>query len=461
MCITDLLHCKLPVNGKTIKMKYAKFYLGPDVKLYVVKIPNYYTGNILYSVTVNDTKANNDSTRIDVSFAYVPKAYEFYNSSGSTYVKNHFNGILVTSKVSNLNVNNRTGDIEIDFNGRYINETNFIPYHWYPNTDLLVPTIYGNVDGANVAENRVEDYFRLPVMRFQDSLNTSSFTTNNASSRASSISIAGDSSRFPFDHYFVSLVLQIPLNHTSFTYSGQYDKSVNSSWVPFINGSALNSTQIMRQYSKLNSLKCDAYRSPTILNNCIYLGYSLRNPLEYKYYTWLNIFIDFKRNYSVAAITIPIVAIFYLLGANFVMRTNQLPNRLAITLGVFAFLFAFIPIVNQMKPPTTTNVPTIADLLITLILTATITYTVSSVIASSPVIRNKFSKESILIDGVAFLLVSAVAIGYIISSSFPFDILIWLTPTVLFGLGYGLLLRLLFRSSVVQPDKSTTVKEAS
>lgn len=43
-----------------------------------------------------------------------------------------------------------------------------------------------------------------------------------------------------------------------------------------------------------------------------------------------------------------------------------------------------------MKPPAVTKAPTITNTLVTVVLIATIAFSVSSVISGSPVIRNKF-----------------------------------------------------------------------
>jgi hypothetical protein len=452
----------VPYSGNLYEAEIsnAKHYEGKAM------LPPYLDADeIWYMVHASDAKGK----EADLSGGYSP----FFPSE---LLKNHFNGALVTIKVSNLNMNNRTGNIEIGFNGSYINETSFLrgapDFYWRQRGSSFFPTYVGNVVGISMGDNKVMS-LNTPVAKVQDSLSTSSFSDRRSVlsdvAVVNPISIAGNSSEFPFDHYVVNILLKIPLNYTSiinartdFKSTGQFDKSVNSSWVPSVKAiTALNDNELIRQY---HSLARDQDLPPEFLDSfdieCITGKQTQEGKSACISHTFLNILIDFKRNYSIAAIIIPIVTIFYLLGANFVMRTNELPNRLVITLGVFAFLFAFIPIVTLMKPMTTTTVPSIADLLITLILTATITYTVSSVIASTPAIRNKFSKDSILIDGLAFLLVSAIVIGYIVFSRYPFDIVIWLTPSVIFGLGYGLLLRLLLRYKAIEASKSATMNSS-
>jgi hypothetical protein len=73
--------------------------------------------------------------------------------------------------------------------------------------------------------------------------------------------------------------------------------------------------------------------------------------------------------------------------------------------------------------------------MLSIIIIATIAFTVSSAICS------RFPKHYSWIDGIVFLVVSGIVITYF--SNFPIDITIWLVPIIIFGLGYGLLLRVL------------------
>jgi hypothetical protein len=73
---------------------------------------------------------------------------------------------------------------------------------------------------------------------------------------------------------------------------------------------------------------------------------------------------------------------------------------------------------------------------------ATIAFSVSSVISGSPVIRNKFPRGSIWIDRIVFFVVSGIIIWYFsIYQIYPLEITLWIVPVIIFGLGYGLLLR--------------------
>jgi hypothetical protein len=236
--------------------------------------------------------------------------------------------------------------------------------------------------------------------------------------------LTGDPSEFPFDHYSLNLRLVIPYNPQKAEFSNLLDESVKSNLDP----------PAFDNQSLQGNVACER------ANQSSYCDLTKRDTIYPKPSLWL-IHYDFKRNYTVATITVPMLAIFYLLGAIFILEStmDQLTIRLAITLGIFVFLFTFTPIINQMKPPST--VPTVADSLVILILFATIAFSVSSVISGSPVIRNKFPQGSIWIDRIVFLVVSAIIVWYFAVYKYSPEITIWIVPVIVFGLGYGLLLR--------------------
>lgn len=243
-----------------------------------------------------------------------------------------------------------------------------------------------------------------------------------------SFTLIGDPSEFPFDQYSLRLRLVIPYNSQNINYSNQYSNSIYS----ILNPSFHNTT--LPGYTTLH---CNGSESS---NESSWCGMDSRIISDEKPNLQI-ISFDFKRNYTVAVIIIPMLAIFYLLGAVFILEstTEQLPIRLAITLGIFAFLFTFTPIINQIKPATVTKVPTVADSLVTIILVATIAFSVSSVVSGSPVFRKNFPLGSVWIDRIVFFVISGIIIGYF--WHYPFDIKIWIVPLIIFGLGYGLILR--------------------
>ena len=104
----------------------------------------------------------------------------------------------------------------------------------------------------------------------------------------------------------------------------------------------------------------------------------------------------------------------------------------------FALIFTLPEIIDSMKPMTTS--PTIADSMLGLIVISTITFTISSVIRSNSAIQKWFPKYE-WIDGIAFAVVSGFVILYFRQYLFD-NTLWWLVPIIMFGLGYGLLLKL-------------------
>jgi hypothetical protein len=89
----------------------------------------------------------------------------------------------------------------------------------------------------------------------------------------------------------------------------------------------------------------------------------------------MKIHINFTRNdFFSSAIIFPIVFTFFLLGTICILEPegHTLVARIAITLGVFAFVFAFDAVLPGLKPARTQNNPTFADFLLKLVLVAAI-----------------------------------------------------------------------------------------
>jgi hypothetical protein len=105
---------------------------------------------------------------------------------------------------------------------------------------------------------------------------------------------------------------------------------------------------------------------------------------------------------------------------------------------VFALIFTLPEVINSMKP--FASGPTIADSLLTVIIIASIAYTLGSVISSNSMIKERAPLLYRWTDKIVFLLISGTVIGYL--GTYPLDIVLWLIPVILFGLGYGLLLRI-------------------
>lgn len=271
---------------------------------------------------------------------------------------------------------------------------------------------------------------------------------NSGNTTKHSVNLEGEPNRFPFDNYHLNFVLAIPFKNITIGYvKGSFDPVVNATWIPYIDHWPVDyhdiGVQSNSSISDLGAIK-KQYIFPAYSGiNDTSSGITTRN------YTFINIDIGFQRNSTIVSIIIPLIAIFYLLGAIFIL--DKLDIRVAITLGIFAFLFAFKPVIDPMKPLTTNNVPTIADFLITIVIFSTIAFTVSSVIklAISATIKSNDGQRKkhpgIIkwvvewIDRITFFVTTAIIFVYV--PDYPPDITSWLVPAILFGLGYGLLLR--------------------
>jgi F0F1-type ATP synthase assembly protein I len=78
--------------------------------------------------------------------------------------------------------------------------------------------------------------------------------------------------------------------------------------------------------------------------------------------------------------------------------------------------------------------------MLSIIIIASIAFTISSILSSTSILQKWFPKHYSLIDGIVFIIISGFVISYF--SNYLFDSeLWWLIPLIIFGL--GLLLRAL------------------
>jgi hypothetical protein len=272
-------------------------------------------------------------------------------------------------------------------------------------------------------ENLLRDFTLYESILSENALETADLffsNQNNNTSVNENLSLIGDPLRFPFDRYYLNLTFAIPFKNANIEYDIMEILPKNN-W----NTTTTVATQVSKPNASFfrffpNSFNTESYSPDDI------------NFLQFK--------IDFKRNYTISTIIIPLVAIYYLLGAIFIFKSSDsMSNILALTLGIFALIFTLPEIINSMKPQTTS--PTIADSMLSTIILSTIAFTVSSIISSSPIIQKWFPRHYSWIDGLVFAIVAGFVILYF---KFLFDTTIWwLVPVIVFGLGYGLLLRLL------------------
>lgn len=208
-----------------------------------------------------------------------------------------------------------------------------------------------------------------------------------------SLSLLGESWLYPFDSYYLDLALVIPL------------KEVKVDPLPI----EVDITKIKNNWNPSHKISLTTKDDTTIQN----------------------IHLSFARNFSVFAIKFSLIGIFYLLGATFMLQnsTEQLTNKLAITIGIFAFIFAFAPIIDGLKP-FSYGFPTLADMLIFDLILATIGYSVSSIIGT----RYLTGKADLAVFIIISTIVSTTLLLYL-------EVSAWLIPMIVFGLGYGFLIR--------------------
>lgn len=159
--------------------------------------------------------------------------------------------------------------------------------------------------------------------------------------------------------------------------------------------------------------------------------------------------ISFDRNdTSYREIQIVIALMFFPLGAILLLgnKIEDLTNRLALAIGVFAFIFTLTPIIDSVKPLTFGKM-SIADFSIVIALVAAISFMVFSVLY--------YRFKTIFIDIAAFGIVAAFAVFLLgqYQLNFPF----WFIPLLIFELGFGLLIKIIFfghKPKVTNPDST-------
>lgn len=388
-------------------------------------------------------------------------------------ILNKFN---IIPQVVRLDSKNLTADIKIDITSESVNASSILGQE--------IERPYIRIEGVNNADNQnfknAKDFFVI-ILNASKAIGTGPYPKkipentpfvalsdmytfvdtymlkdmpkgNNEVAQSTTFSLIGDPLKYPFDSYHINLLFAIPIKgvEESDYHISILDRYINASWDP----SKSNIAELYHTNTAINNLyrDCEIIEKKwdrlfggelcQIKNN----GNSNTGSAEQERgdTSFFNIYLDFKRNYTIAIVAVPLLAIFYLLGAiftfDFESAIDLIGTRLALTLGIFALIFTLPEVINSMKPQTSGH--TIADSMLSVIILATIAFTISSAISSSSVIRNWFPRYYAWIDVIVFLIVSGIVVAYF--SNFLFDPTIWwLVPVILFGLGYGLLLRLL------------------
>ncbi len=149
--------------------------------------------------------------------------------------------------------------------------------------------------------------------------------------------------------------------------------------------------------------------------------------------------------------------IFFLLGTICFLEPEEhyLVARIAITLGVFAFVFTFDTILPYVKPHYILNISTFADFLLKLVLVSAIAFTISSLVGYriAKAARSVESKKWINIihtyhiyDVLAIVFVSVMLFEECVTTnrySLEYQDLVIYPIIIILGLGWGLLCQLI------------------
>ena len=264
-------------------------------------------------------------------------------SSTPTSNEPGLNTISVTKMfISNVGISNQTANIQIKLHGPKINsEYSTTPYNQIKNTigkaqNLKIPLIDIVNNNTNTKSEEKED---IPgsfhnLTRSINSIGFGSFDAIIGSDKSSGIglkpytaSLSGDPLTFPLDHYSVDLIIEIPFKHVHIQRdvkgvgTGELYKS---GWNP-PDPEIASCSNI---HSNIMNFICDPQTRNDQISN----------------HTFVKIHMDFTRNdFSFWAIIFPIFFIFFLLGIVCFLepKDDYLVARIAITLGVFAFVFTF------------------------------------------------------------------------------------------------------------------------
>jgi hypothetical protein len=332
------------------------------------------------------------------------------------------------------------------------------------------------IDGINVDSNlrtNYRNYFAIPINATQSDNSGCSFDISG--SKKMWLSLWGDTSDYPFDRYKFNIYFVPPpikkkfigANATFVPLKSMKISPVNISIINYPDPSVRNldhqclriaksifASPFVDRWFASHSQICPPIFGPGTpepksvrfeeINGTAYANVTdtLRSHIPL-----LNVQVKLERaietDHTIAVIIIPILSIFYLLGATYMFEQTKeddaIGNRLLLTLGIFALIFTLPQILDEMKPETSAS--TVGDSLLSIIVVATIAFTVSSIITSTPTIKKWFPSRYTWIDGITFIIISIVVI--LLLWNYNLYITRWLVPVIIFGLGYGLLLRIL------------------
>lgn len=324
------------------------------------------------------------------------------------------NDVFVKTKVMNVDVDNKTAHMRIMLNGPLIN-FNYLTNSSREEIERNIG-IPDNIHLQLIDNN--DNSFHIPASfhNLTQIINPINFSSFHATISYPA-PLTGNPSTFPLDHYYAYLTIGMP-----------FDRDVK-----------IHYTQ--PDYSPLYSSAWDP--SPWNVKN---------SSLTQRETGPVKIPMEFTRSYFfIQTIIFPILFVFFLLGFICVLPTKDhyLIARLTITLGVFAFVFAFESILHPLKPLSVQNVSTFADFLLNLVLVAAIASTISSVIGSH--IERMKDKPEWVSRIYQYSIHDALAVAFVLIT------IVWTRPhsieflglviivVVVIGLGYGLIYQIIFQ----------------
>lgn len=419
------------INFTGIKMDLVN---KEDAKQYLKDIPPLPVNtSVAYYIEANYKENNIEKSLISDYRIYPP-------FSAYRWCVDDANKINITSKIHELNINELTANLQFRISGYLVNSSLFLfqddrsypGYYFKPIGPQSDSYRYGGyLEGISISDRQVNDIFDLALSQEKstDECNPVYRSIQNANSTGFdivSIPLSGNPLAFPFDHYYLNLILNVPYRNITFSHIDDHSNLLDSGF---------SYSSIIENNTSLDDFNPDCkiieINRTLLCTKDIKIGSSF---IDIKY--------NFDRSYYIFIVIIPIIAIFYLLGGIFVFENalENIGNRLTLTLGIFALIFTLPEIITSMKP--LTSAPTIADSMLSIIIIATIAFTVSSILSSSSTIQKWFPKHHTWIDGIVFVIVAGFVIAYFNNYIFDNEIW-WLVPIIIFGLGYGLLLRVL------------------
>lgn len=310
-----------------------------------------------------------EGTKVDLFLEAYDNANNYSNATSSYIVKvPQTKRMTINFDISKLEARNIIGPVNVTATGILPTDKAFIPI------------------GVSVFDIKTQGFSLRNQLAFK------TFEASNVGIFAPQ----GDPWNYPIDHYSLNLTFSIPFKDVQVDYAPiEYsDRAMSQYWV-----------------------------KPNVVVHTSTIGES----------TVSNIVIRLERNpfYSFIPIIFPLTGAFALVGGTFVLDNSksQLANRLVITLGAFAFLFSFGTIIDNSKPLFAFGLPTLAENMVGQLLTATIAYTISTLVG--------YRVKSLVVDIVIFVYVAYSSSSILYDSQFRIELII----LVVIGLGYGFLFR--------------------